>query len=316
MSLWRPIVSPARYLLLALPLLAVALAAWFWSLLSSRIAQGGYDFPTYLYGLELFLSLALVGMSVYLAWCAFTISYRLGADKLTLRCGGVRQVIPLAAVTEVYAPGEMIHNKAITVQWRGLADIIPGYLVGVGRSPQLGRVVSVATRPASGQVFVVTPGAAYGLSPVRASEFIQELDRRVALQQELFDAEPKLLHTELRGPSSWAAKLWADRPARILLLAGLVVSAILFGYMSLVYGNLPDSLPLHWNSQAQIDIIGDPQELLRLPAFALVIWFVNALAAIWAWRRERAASLFLLGGALAAEIVFAAGVLSIVLRAT
>jgi len=316
MPLSRPYVSPARYLLLVLPLLALALAAWFWSLLTARISQGGYDFPTFLCGLELFLSLVLFGMSAYMAWCAFTISYRLSADKLTLRCGGVRQVIPLASITEVYAPGAMIHNKAITVRWHGLADVIPGYLVGAGASPQLGRVVSVATRPASGQLFLLTPGTAYGLSPARASEFIQELERRRALQLELFEEEPKMPHTELRGPSAWASLLWADMPARIMLLAGLAISVLLFGYMSLVYGSLPASLPLHWNSQAQIDIIGDPQELLRLPAFALGIWLANTLAAIWALRRERAATLFLLGGALAAQVVFAAGALSIVLRAS
>jgi hypothetical protein len=314
MNLSRPYVSPARYLLLLLPLLAVGLAAWFWGLLLDRISQGGYDFATFLCGLELFLSLVLFGMSVYLAWCAFTISYRLSADKLTLRCGGVRQVIPLAAVTDVYAPGATIHGKPITVRWAGLSDAIPGYLVGVGQSPQLGRVVSVATRPTSGQLFLQTRGTAYGLSPARSSEFAQELERRRDLQLELLDEEPKMPHTELRGPSAWASMLWADRPARIMLLAGLLISVLFFGYMSLVYSSLPASLPLHWNSQAQIDVIGDPQELLRLPAFALGIWFVNTLAAVWALRRERAASLFLLGGALAAQVVFAAGALSIVLR--
>jgi hypothetical protein len=304
---------------LALPPLAVALAAWFWNLLSGLISKGIYDFPTFLCGLELFLALVLVGMSIYLAWCAFTISYRLGADKLTLRCGGVRQVIPFSAITGVHAPGALIGEKAATVRWKGLADIIPGYLVGEGSSPQLGRVVAVATRPAFGQLFVVTSEVAFGLSPARPFDFVQELNRRIDLHLDMLEPErerePKMPYTELRGLSAWAAMLWADRPARILLLAGLAVSALLFGYMSLVYNGLPASLPLHWNAQAEIDIVGNPQELLRLPAFGLAIWLVNALAATWALRRERAATLFLLGGALAAQVVFAAGVLSIVLRA-
>jgi hypothetical protein len=73
-------------------------------------------------------------------------------------------------------------------------------------------------------------------------------------------------------------------------------------------------LPLHWNAQAEIDRIGDPLELLRLPAFGLAIWLVNAIAGWWALPRERAATLFLLAGGVAAQIVFTAAVLSIVLR--
>jgi hypothetical protein len=312
----RPYSSPGRYLLVLLPLLSIALAVWLWGSLAGYASLGGYDYQTFLGGLALFLALVLVGMSGYLVWCAFTISYKLDASKLTLRCGGVKQVIPLTAIEEVYAVGELIDSKAITVRWRGLADIIPGYVVGSGLSPQLGRVVSVATQPAFGQVFVKTPTVAYGLSPARPMDFIQQLDRKRALQYEIDDSHSAMPHTELRGLSAWAAPLWTDRAARLLMLGGLVLCALLFGFMSLVYNGLPISLPLHWNSQAQVDIIGDPQELLRLPAFALAVWLANVLLATWALRRERAATLFLLGGAIAVQIVFAAGAISILLRAS
>jgi len=114
---------------------------------------------------------------------------------------------------------------------------------------------------------------------------------------------------------SWVSPLWTDRPVRWLALAGLVLCLLLFGYMALVYNNLPASLALHWNSQAQVDVIGDPQELLRLPVFGLIVWAVNVIIGLWALRRERAATIFLLAGAIAAQVVFAAGALSIVLRA-
>jgi uncharacterized membrane protein len=118
-----------------------------------------------------------------------------------------------------------------------------------------------------------------------------------------------------RGITSWIAPLWTDRVVRWLALAGLVLSLLLFGYVYLVYPHLPSSLPLHWNAQAQVDIIGDPQELLRLPLFGLFIWAANLVIGLWALRRERAATIFLLAGAVAAQIVFAAGAFSIVLRA-
>ena len=51
--------------------------------------------------------------------------------------------------------------------------------------------------------------------------------------------------------------------------------------MSLVYNGLPNILPLHWNSQGQIDRVGDPQELLRLPVIALGIWLMNTSWPPW-----------------------------------
>ncbi len=244
--------------------------------------------------------------------------YTLDANNLTLRYGGVRHIIPLGSITEVYGPGATVNGKPITVRWRGLADIVPGYLAGSGRSPQLGPVFSVSTLRVPAQVFVATDEKAYGLSPTNPSGFIEQLDRERSHTSERranADTERHTPYTTLQGISAWIVPLWTDRLARTLLLVGLFLCILLFGYMSVVYSGLPNSLPLHWNSQAQVDIIGDPQELLRLPVFGIVVWLVNVVIAAWASRRERAATLFLLGGALAAQIVFAAGALSIVLRA-
>lgn len=100
-----------------------------------------------------------------------------------------------------------------------------------------------------------------------------------------------------------------------MTLAGLALSLLLFGYLSMVYNTLPPNLPMHWNSQAQVDLIGNPQDLMRLPIFGFIVWLVNVILGAWALPRERAVTLFLLGGAVAAQIVFAAGAISIVLRA-
>ena len=118
-----------------------------------------------------------------------------------------------------------------------------------------------------------------------------------------------------RGLTSWIAPLWTDSVVSWLAVAGLALCILLCGYVYLVYPGLPSSLPLHWNSQAQVDVIGDPQELLRLPIFGLIVWAANMVFGLWALRRERAATLFLLTGALAGQVVFAAGAISIVLRA-
>ena len=110
--------------------------------------------------------------------------------------------------------------------------------------------------------------------------------------------------------------LRSDRLVRWLLVAGIALNVLFFAYVYLVYSGLPSRLALHWNAQAEIDRIGEPGELLRLPLFALIILLANAAIGLWAYRRERAVTLFLLAGAVATQVVFWAGALSIVLRAS
>src|SRR5919108_5891393 len=167
MSIWRPVPSPFRFFLLLMPLVGIALSVWLWGLIGERVALVDYDPGVFLLGMGLFLSLLLVGMSLYLAWCAFSIRYTLDGNNLTIKCGGVRHIVPLSSVTEVSAPGERKPAESAAerevaqepaVRWRGATEMIPGYVVGAGRSRQLGHVVSVATVPAAAQLFVVTRG--------------------------------------------------------------------------------------------------------------------------------------------------------------
>jgi hypothetical protein len=312
MTVWSPVRSPFRFFLLVVPLVGMAMSIWLWDLIGERVARVDYDPGVFLLGLGLFLTLVLVGMSLYLTWCAFTIRYTLDGNNLAIKCGGVKHIVPLSSVTQVYAPGEPVGGKRVEIRWRGATEMVPGYVVGAGRSQQLGNVMSVATTPVTGQVFVVTKGATFGISPREPQKFVERIDK---IRQMVSAAPDAAARTELWGPSAWGAGLWSDRAARLLLLLGLGLCTALFGYVSLVYSDLPALLPLHWNAQAQVDRIGDPIELVRLPVFALAVWLFNALAGWWVMSRERAATVFLLAGAVAAQVVFAAGAMSIVLRA-
>jgi hypothetical protein len=312
MTTWRPKPTPARYVLLFLPVLFALFAWWLWTQLLGRAALVEYDPSVYLLALGLALSLVALGMSIYLAWCAFTIRYVLDPSHLSLIYGGVAHFIPLGSITGLYAPGDRIDDRLITVRWKSTTSLTPGYVIGEGRSPQLGRVISVSTAPAPWQLFVQTDAATFALSPADPAGFLAAIKQR---QREVAGLlEEHVPSTVLLGPSHWAASFWSDPLLRWLFLAGLVLNALLFGYLSLVYPGLPPSLPLHWNSQAEIDFIDAKQKLLRLPIYALGIWLANALVSWWALPRERAVTLLLLAGAVAAQIIFWAGVASIVLR--
>lgn len=310
MTSWRPQSSPFRFAWLVFPLLPMALAIWVWTLLSARASDLYFDVGVFLLGLALFLTLVLAGLLGYVAWCVLSMRYTMDEDNLYIRCGGVTHVVPLDNISSVHSPGARGDGTVIAVQRKGLMPPVPGYVVGEGRNPQLGRVIQVATVPPASQVFVATPRVTFGLSPDDQTSFVAELNKRRKL-----DPYPETpVHARLASFNAWGARLWSDRVARALLLLALVLNGLLFLYISSVYVNLPSQLPLHWNAQGEIDIIGDPIELLRLPVFALLVWLVNTLAGWWALPRERAATLFLLAGAVATQIVFAAGALSIVGR--
>lgn len=294
-------------------LCAVALA-WLASRLLERISALQLDMGVFLLGLECFLALVLACVLIYLSWCVFSIRYLLDDKQLVIRRGGVRYEVPLESITEVYEPGDAVGSKSVAVRWRGVPPFIPGYVVGSGESAQLGKVVSAATTSIRHQTFVCTSSVAFGLSPNDPAEFITQLEKARDAASGLLESEESPPLARLSGPNAWGARIWSDKFTRRLLVAGLVVNVLFFGYLSLVYGNLPTHLPLHWNAQAQIDRIGDPVELLRLPIFAAGVWLFSVVAAAWTMRKERAVSLFLLGGALAAQVVFWAGALSIVLR--
>lgn len=320
---WRPASSAIRFVLIILPLLTIAVAVWLWLMLAESAASEGYGPYTFLYGVALFLTLVLAGLLGYVAWGASTISYRVDANNLVIGYGATRHVIPLSSITDVYAPGEKVGSatdlvgSAVQVNWRGMTDTIPGYLIGSGDSPQLGRVVTVSTAPAGSQVYVATEGLAFGISPRRSLAFIEDLRSKVKAAKEQKGStqdEKQAPRTNVNRWLAWGAGLWGDRLARWLLLIGLGLCVLFFGWMSIINRDLPIILPLHWNAQAQIDRVGDLQELLRLPAIALGIWFVNTLLAGLVRRRERAATIFLLASAVAVPIVFAAGAISIILR--
>lgn len=307
---WRTQATPGRYLLLLIPVTALALTAWLWGRLSERVPLVGYDSGVFLLGVALCLSLMLAGMGVYLAWCVFNMAYFLEPGYLLMRSGFTRLQIPYAAITDVHGAGDAIDDKSVVVRWRGASAIFPGYTVGEGSSAQLGRVFSMATVPAAQQVFVVTPGMAYGLSPRNPNEFVRQLNLWIE-SKEAPVGVPELAASRL---AAWGAGLWGDLAVRALFLAGLGLNLLIWGYLALAYAGLPVRVALHWNSQAVVDRIGDPAELLSLPLFALSIWLFNSIAARWALSRERAATLFLLSGAIAAQVIFLAAVLSIVLK--
>ena len=89
----------------------------------------------------------------------------------------------------------------------------------------------------------------------------------------------------------------------------------MYAYVWSAQSGLPELMPLHFNGQGVVDMIGRPLELLKLPAIGTAILLVNCLGAWLVHRHERPAAHLFVWTALAAQLVFGSGAWILVQKA-
>jgi uncharacterized membrane protein len=103
-----------------------------------------------------------------------------------------------------------------------------------------------------------------------------------------------------------------DRAAQILFALALLGNLALFAYLSARFDALPDPLPLHFDAAGLADRIEAKSGIFGLPIIGALVLGVNSALGLLAHRRERAATLFLLMGALIVQILLWLAVNSII----
>ena len=98
-------------------------------------------------------------------------------------------------------------------------------------------------------------------------------------------------------------RLRRDYVLLALLGLALLVNLALFGFLLVRYNSLPDPLPLHFDSSGLPDRIESKNGILALPAIGLVVYGINSVLGILAYRRQRAATLLLVVGALCVQVL-------------
>ncbi len=85
-------------------------------------------------------------------------------------------------------------------------------------------------------------------------------------------------------------------PARALLIAEAALFLAFLASASVVWRAVPaESVKLHGNIDTGIDLLGSRSDILWVVASGVVTSLGNGALALWLWRREQLASLFLLG---------------------
>jgi uncharacterized membrane protein len=88
-----------------------------------------------------------------------------------------------------------------------------------------------------------------------------------------------------------------------LLGLTLAINLALFVFLVIRYNGLPDPLPLHFDVSGLPDRIESKNGILALPAIGLVVFGFNSVLGITAYRRQRAATLLLVVGALCVQML-------------
>jgi hypothetical protein len=243
------------------------------ALLLSYLKQSPVNLIFFTLSLLVILSLPLLALLGYLVYGLFNLRYQLHRNALTIVWGATQQIIPMSSIRGVVrGKGLEGEIKVRGIKW-------PGHLLGHGQVEGIGRTLFYATEPVAEQLLVVTPTVAYGISPADADGFLDAFDIRHHM------GPIQLLSYEHRQPEILSWPIWRDRLAHLLLVLGLGVNLVLFGYNCWRYPALGRA------------------DVFRLPAIGLVALIANSSLGIFIHSRQKVGAYLLWVGAVVVQLL-------------
>ncbi len=242
----------------------VALAVWGF-LQAARTSIG----PLFL--LYLIPVLIVVSLAPVLAYRAFSLLrayYVLERDGIRLYWGLRSEVIPMSAVVWVRPARELEQALPLPFfRW-------PGSVIGIRQVAGKERLEFFAAR-STDLVVIATPERIFAVSPENPDEFLQTYQQ----QNELGSITP--LEQQSIYPSFLLSRVWNARPARYLLIGGLLLNLALITWVSLVVPGL---------TQVRLgyDPLAEPIpgiQLLLLPFLSGIFFVLDLLVGLFFFRR-------------------------------
>jgi len=262
-------------------------------------ATRAVTFWTFAVGLVLLISLVLIGLLAYWLSGLVRSAYTLDRNAFVITWGASEQVVPTPQIERVVL-GEELAGR---VRCRGVRW--PGHWVGYGEVEGLGPTLFYATVPPRQQIFIVTPGLAYGISPEDREGFLRTLRTRMQM------GATQKVELVSRGPAFLQWGFWRDWLGLGLLGGASVAVLALFGFLAARFPTLPRLLPLHFDALGDPDRLGPQGQVFFIPLIGLVVLLVNGALGGVLYRHERLAAYLLWGGAAAVHVLLWAAVLGI-----
>jgi hypothetical protein len=242
---------------------AVGIALW-----NATLIQAGLYFVTLLL-LSLILLFPL-GISIYRAYALLQAHYSLERDGLRLRWGLRAEDIPLPMIEWVRPASDMGFRMPLPI------GALPGGILGTRVIEGLGPVEYMAS-DIKKMLLIATPEKIFVISPANTSAFIRTFQR----SNELGSLSPIPSRTAL--PATFFRRVLSDQPARIMMIAGLVLTVILFVTVSLLIPTRAEVV-LGFDSQGHPLDTTASDWLLLLPVLATFAYIVDLIGGLYFFR--------------------------------
>jgi hypothetical protein len=246
---------------------------------------------TFITGLAVLASLGLLGLIGYWLYGLARSGYSLDRNALVIRWGPTEQTIPTSQIERVLV-GDEVEGR---IQFYG--GMWPGHCVGYGEVTGAGPALFYATVPPRHQIYAVTPGLTYGISPANRDGFLESLHKRLQM------GPTQIMEQSSKRPGflNWA--IWRDRLGLALLAAGFLTVLALTGLLCFRFPALPRLVPLHFDAMGNPDRLGLQAQIFILPLIGLLTLLLNGALGRLVYRRERTASYLLWSGAILIQVL-------------
>ncbi|NPV77885.1 MAG: hypothetical protein HPY59_16110 [Anaerolineae bacterium] len=224
--------------------------------------------------LLLLLSLGLLppaALAVYRGYALLQASYTLERDGLRLRWGLRGEDIPLSEIEWVRPATDLGYHLPLP------PFAIPGAILGKYTLKDLGVVEFIASETTT-LLLVATPERIFAISPEDPNRFMRNFQRAM----ELGSLTPLESHSTV--PAAFLQRIWADRAARYMLMAGLGLTLILFILTGIAIPSL-NNVSLGYDLNAQPLEPAAPERLLLLPTLAAMTLTGDLILGMYFYRK-------------------------------
>ncbi len=263
--------TPRRTLGFALGLLFLALLMAAIAVSIAQLGQGLISPISLVWIGLLLLALPLLLLVINRLYGLVTARYRVDRDGLYVRWGMSYEQIPLDLISEVSPPHEPDavsegdpRRPRVGIWW-------PGCMVGRSKGGEVDFFTT--TKPLL--VIRTTSGRALAISPPDSESF-----QAAILSASRMGSLETIPEQSVRA-DFLVARVWKDRLARSLILAGLLIPLLLLGALVITAPSLPELVPFGFGPTGQPTPLAPPGRLLLLPMIAGLIWIADLVLGAW-----------------------------------
>ncbi len=253
----------------------------------------------------LLITLALV-MALAIGWLGYhtfalaNTVYALDRNAFVIRHGLVREIIPMGNVQRVVAGTDV----AVGLRFRRIP--LPGWWIGQGFHPALGKVMFYSGVPLARQIIVVTADANYAISPRDRDAFLSAFRMRFQMGPTQPVQPVRLVPSFMNWP------LWSDHVALVMILVAAAMNALLFAVGFARFPELLAGVVLHFSAAGTPDRFGTPDQALGPALIALILLVLNTAVALAIYLRgEKLAAYLAWGGSVLVQLLFLIAMLTV-----